>query len=209
MLNVYDIYLNFTPLTLYLNYFEWEKENIIDYSKIPIVKVNKKTFRDLYNNKVIIDKTFYDNIRLKTKYDGKSITACIFTDGIGIFAMKFNKTLENISRSELQLDDIDDVISLTDNISFTTINYKILENTYNIRTYTLEENRIREYLDNVIEESYKSNHFKLKYIYQEIIHGKTNNIKTIYSDLKKSLCNINKKHIEVYNLLNSIKKVKS
>ena len=94
---IYDISLNFNDE--YFDFYEWNKDDkIINIRKIPIFKVNNKTFYDFRMNKVLIDKEFLKLINNHTEYffnkTIKLMTAFLLTDGLDIIALKIDKNMK-------------------------------------------------------------------------------------------------------------------
>ena len=207
MIYIYDIMLNFND-KLY-EFFEWDdKDNIFYIRKIPLFRVSDNVLSDIINNKVIISKSFIEEIKNTYDFYDKDIKdnydlLCLFTNTkvvVGI-AIK-NNEIVHISR--LLLDEENDIINVSDSLDETFINYKI-KNKRNNNSFVLTryENMVRDELLYEIDKLYKEGNFeKLRYYYFEYFLEVDTNIDKICKKLYESvLNNFNNKHIKLYEII--------
>ena len=186
---IYDIILNYNDV--FYEFFDWNiDDKIYEIRKIPIFKVDNKTFNDIKNNKVTFDNSFISKIHNKTEYfigrTIKQMTGFLLTNGIDIIALKIDKS---IKYSSLQIDEELDILDEI-NINYININYNIISKNYCVnyktRLQIKQEQEIKNKLKKIISENNTS---KIKYIYYECFNVKEDNINNIISKLKKEINN--------------------
>lgn len=188
---IYDIYLNFQN-KLY-EFYDWDKnDKIYHIRRIPAIKVDYKTLKDIIKNEVEFK---IDNLDLENKceyYEGKSVkkfkSCFLITDGKNIVSIniKENKVL----KSKLILFEEEDIIRELKTLNKINLEYKIIKKIDSIDTLTRKENEIYiniiEYIDKLHENKEIE---KIKYLYYECFNIKEDNIKKIVDDFKYNLSN--------------------
>ena len=115
MTYIYDIILNYTDNNHVYEFFEWDKNDILDHiKKILLFRISPQEMNDIINYNIEVTDSFLEKIKNKTKtyQDEKNITySALFTDLNKIIALEFNKLGQVIARSSLLLDEEDEVIS--------------------------------------------------------------------------------------------------
>ena len=131
MIYIYDILLNFSDAILY-EFYEWNTNDHIDNMKrIKLAKISKKDFDLFLNYKIKIDSAFLLKI-FKTceVYLNKGIEVldyCVlFSDGVRVLAMEFNKNGISECKSKLLLDEEEEIASLATNLEFTEIKFELI-----------------------------------------------------------------------------------
>lgn len=188
---IYDIYLNFQK-KLY-EFYDWNKnDKIYHIRRIPAIKVDYKTLKDIILNDV---EFILDNLDLENKceyYEGKSIKKFKFcfliTDGKNIISININD--KEVLKSKLLLFEEDDVARELKGLDKIKLEYKIIKKIDDMTSLTRKENKIYiniiEYIDNL----YKNKEMeKIKYLYYECFNIKEDDMKKIVSEFKYNLTN--------------------
>ena len=188
----YDLTLNFKTNNLY-KFYEWElSDGLIEIKKIPIKRVDEKTFINISKYKGVVSDNFLLTIKNKTTYKkGSRINiikyACIITDTKFCLALLFNKKGEIISRSNLLLEDELNVIEIACSVKKEHLSFikqeEIIETNYLRQEINMIE-KIKKELSKALEENDKN---KLKYFYLEWFNKENNNIKQIYQEMMNEL----------------------
>lgn len=208
MIYIYDILLNFSDAILY-EFYEWNTNDHIDNMKrIKLAKISKKDFDLFLNYKIKIDSDFLLKI-FKTceVYLNKGIEVldyCVlFSDGVRVLAMEFNKNGVSECKSKLLLDEEEEIASLATNLEFTEIKFELIKEDVMNRFLTRKEIKMRKYLINEIKDSYRNKNLnKLKFLYTEYFDYNESNPEVMVNSLIDSMTNdLDDKHINLYNLL--------
>lgn len=208
MIYIYDILLNFNDGILY-EFYEWSlSDHIENMKRIKLVKISKKDFDQLLNNKVKINSDFLVKI-FKTceVYLNKGISvidySCLFSDGTRVLAIEFNSKGISECKSKLLLDEEEEIAMLATNLDFMEIDYEIIKEEKKNRFLTRKELKVRKYLISEIKDSYrKKNYSKLNFLYMEYFDYSEDDPKKMVDLLLKSMdeC-LEEKHFNLYNLL--------
>lgn len=196
----YDILLNFLDGPRIYDFFEWKKQDKIkNINRIPVFLVNKKTFIDIVNNDVVIEKDFLNIIKNKTtifssEYNKYIKYAFIITNKEKCYGINLDDKGNIIGKSSLLLDEEDEILELSDNMEEKEVKYKLKK--YNLKTNNIytrtEENKIR-FITKELEKAHnENNEEKLNYIYDEVLKDrkKSNNYEeliTIVNDNNKEV----------------------
>ena len=208
MIYIYDILLNFSDAILY-EFYEWNTNDHIDNMKrIKLAKISKKDFDLFLNYKIKIDSDFLLKI-FKTceVYLNKGIEVldyCVlFSDGVRVLAMEFNKNGVSECKSKLLLDEEEEIASLATNLEFTEIKFELIKEDVMNRFLTRKEIKMRKYLINEIKDSYRNKNLnKLKFLYTEYFDDNESNPEVMVNSLIDSMANdLDDRHINLYNLL--------
>lgn len=188
---IYDIYLNFQK-KLY-EFYDWNKnDKIYHIRRIPAIKVDYKTLKDIIENDVYFD---FNNLDLENKceyYEGKSIKkfklCFLITDGKNIISINIKEN--NILKSKLLLFEEDDIMRELKGLEKTKLKYKIINKLNDIDTLTRKENGIYINIIEYLDKLYKNKDIeKIKYIYYECFNIKEKDIKKIVNEFKTKLNN--------------------
>ena len=210
MIYIYDIILNFN--SVFYEFYEWDsKDNLTFIRKIPLVKVDTNFINDILTKKVVIDDPIVLEITNKCeitscKKANKIKYACLFTDSLKVIGVILNDKKQIIKVSDLLLDEANDVINISKRTNIRSITYNILENKNNEFFLTKKEIKIKNYLQDEIQNIQNKKDFsKLSYLYFEYF----NKIPTSDCNISKELLNsfknnLTTKHIELYELLKLI-----
>lgn len=215
MINVYDIILNLLDSNRLYESFEWnKKDNIEHIKKIPMVRVSTSSLDDIIHSVIVIDSDFLTEIYKKTEIyndDGLSVIdyGVLFTDNFKIVAVEFNKEGKSLFKSNLLLDEEEEILELSNEVKLRKIDYKVVKKNKCNDYLTREEEFRRNYLLKELKNSYKKKLYeKINYLYEEIyprdhksiderykilIHDITNNYDAHHNKIFQVLKLINKK----------------
>lgn len=177
-----------------INFYEWEnKDKITILKKVPIFKINDKSYEEIINKKIKIEQDFLNKISL-------SNNICIFCNDIDTVCIKFNNDGLKDKISKLDLVEEKEILDEMLNKQKSKIKYTIIsnENTYSYKTR--KEERIINDIVGYIEKE-KNNNDLIDYLYYEWFN-KNNNKKDKYVELIKSIKeNYTEKHNNFYKLI--------
>ena len=204
MIYIYDIILNFN--SVFYEFYEWDsKDNLTFIRKIPLVKVDTNFINDILTKKVVIDDPIVLEITNKCeitscKKANKIKYACLFTDSLKVIGVILNDKKQIIKVSDLLLDEANDVINISKRTNIRSITYNILENKNNEFFLTKKEIKIKNYLQDEIQNIQNKKDFsKLSYLYFEYFNKIPDNNCDISKELLNSFKNnLTTKHIELY-----------
>ncbi|MBP3635593.1 MAG: hypothetical protein J6J17_03950 [Bacilli bacterium] len=187
---IYDITLNFNKNNLY-EFYEWKEEDDPEFVlKIPMYKVDLKTFLDLKGNDIIIDKKILESLEDKTEvYTPSTISiiryACVFACDESTIAIEFDSDGNSYMKSALSIEEEIEVIESSKLIKYSILDYKIKnKNKIKNKFITRNEEETEKYLIKKLESMKKNGEeSKLKYIFYEIYNEKLTDIDKIYSKL--------------------------
>ena len=206
---IYDVILNFGDIYIY-DFYEWSKEDNIEYyKKIPIIRVNDKTFNNIKINALINDLDIIDSIYNITEiYDNKRISkinyVSIFTNGKNAIGLTLNNKGEIIMISKMLLDEEEEAceIGLTlkeKNIDINNNNQLFINNLYLTRSEYYKLSFLNIEINNLYKNKYIE---KLQYLYYECFNIKDKDINNIYKRLINFINNEwSNKHNELYDLV--------
>ena len=202
---IYDVILNFTD-NFYYDFYEWiEKDNLINFNKIPVIYVNKKVLYDFINYKIKIDKSLLLKIEnqsiVSRKFKNRFIYSLIISDGEKSIGINFDDKGNLIYKSALLPDEENEANMISLKLKQTRIYYK----KYNICKNELLRCDIekKKYLLKEFRKIKTNKEYdKLKYIYYEVFDELSNDNIYIYN---KIINNLDNYIIDFYKVLNSIK----
>ena len=125
--------------------------------------------------------------------------AFLLTDSYKVIGI--NIVNNNITYSDLLLDEACDITSISERINYTNLEYNIVESK-NINYFeTRKETNLKNSLLEEIEKIVNAKDFeKLEYLYFEYF-GKLKNNENIYTELVNSLDKINERHYKLLELI--------
>ncbi len=217
MINVYDIILNLIDSNRVYESFEWnKKDNIEHIKKIPMVRVTTNTLYDIINSTFTVDKSFLNEIYRKSEVYTDTGTSKIdygvlFTDTYKVVAVEFNKEGKSLFKSNLLLDEEDEILDLSNEVKLRSLDYKIVKRYNNSYLLTREEEFRRNYLLKELKISYKKKKFeKINYLYEEIYPKDNKSLVDRYKILLDSIDNnYNEKHDKLYGIIRLTHKKKT
>jgi len=201
---VYDLLLDFEDEVT--EFFEWSEDEEIEHiKKIPLFFVSYEMILDLFQNKVMVERSFLEKIyKMTEKYNLERIDyACLFTDGKVVIGVEFDNSGKSICYSRLQLIDEEEVTKYLKQEDREEVDYQVLEENKRKSMFTKTEKKIKKFLEREILASYDACQFsKLKYLYLEYFEKEENNFLKIRDELLNSVSeHLTKKHFELYEML--------
>ena len=199
----YEINLNFNDIAY--SFYEWNETDKLEHiKKIPVIKVKSNVLKKIVTNNFNVSKEFLDSINGRTlcKSNIKIENACIFSDTKNCIAIEFNNKGYSIARSNLMLEDENNICEIAYSFKYKDIELTNLE-IINIKDEFRQEIKIKNIINKEIIELYNNkNYKKIEYLYYEWFGKLENNIETMvknmYEDLKDSLKEI---HYEIYKII--------
>lgn len=175
---IYDVLVNFKyPL---IEFYDWDMDDdILNIKRIPLSKICSKDLNILKYHKFKID--ISDIIGLTKIFNDrkKNYTSIIYTDGNEALVFNFNDKGICISKSDLLLDEENDILDNSVSLKETIIKYEILSKDKIDLYKTRNQVEITKYLLNQINKIDDLD--KLNYIYFECFneHKNVSKIKLI------------------------------
>ncbi len=203
----YDIILNWNEKEAF-EFYEWNDTDYLELiKKIPLYKVKHKTFLDIISNEIKVNTEFLDLIKDRTTISGKNIInkvtyACLFTDSKNVIAVEFDKDGRTLNYSKLLIDDEINVLELSYNLKEYILEYEIITSLI-VNAILRQELEAKKLITLELNNLYQNNDLaKLKYLYFEYKGETSDNIKEIYTEIKKSLeGTFNDKILKLYYII--------
>lgn len=195
----YDVVLNFNDE--FYNFYEWDTSDTITYvKKIPIYKVTNDIINDFKTNNISLDVSFIQTIPISLVYKeifvekvyGLMIIASTDTS----IALNFDNNGKVLKISDVQLDDLEEIIDLTNKMKCTNIKYEALSEKKKRLVIRNEVNMV-DFINTKIDSI--KNKDEIKYIYYECFKRcDCSNVNDMKELIKKYY---NKNPIELFKLL--------
>lgn len=195
----YDVVLDFNDE--FYNFYEWDTSDTITYvKKIPIYKVTNDIINDFKTNNISLDVSFIQTIPISLVYKeifvekvyGLMIIASTDTS----IALNFDNNGKVLKISDVQLDDLEEIIDLTNKMKCTNIKYEVLSEKKKRLVIRNEVNMV-DFINTKIDSI--KNKDEIKYIYYECFKRcDCSNVNDMKELIKKYY---NKNPIELFKLL--------
>lgn len=205
MTYVYDLILNFDDC-LY-DFYEWDKnDKYFHIKRIGVVRVDSKTYNEIFDNKVVFNNDFFINVFNKCEYyDKKKVKtlpyAFLLTDSYRTMALMLDDELNVSKYSSLLLDEEEEVNNISSRLPVNKLEYNIIEPN-KVSDLTRYEKKILNYIERDLNNSYYNKDIeKLKYLYYEYFNRENDNIDDIYNSLLLTLKKYDIKHNNLYKLI--------
>lgn len=216
MTNVYDIVLNLLDSKRVYEAFEWNnKDNLEHIKKMPIYKVDSNTLDDFIYNLVVVNQQFLDEIYQKSEvYSGEKTNiidyACLFTDDYKVLGVEFNKEGKSLFKSFLLIDEEDEILDISNELSRKIISYKVIKKLKRSNFLTREEEFRKNYLLRELKYAYRKNMYeKINYLYEEVYPKNNKTVEEKYDKLINDIDNnFSSIHNELYKILKLIQSKK-
>ena len=172
---IYDILVNFKyPL---IEFYDWNiDDDILNIKRIPLSKISSKDLNVLKYHKFKIDISDIKGLTKIFNDRKKSYTSIIYTDGNEALVFNFNDKGICISKSDLLLNEENDILDNSVSLKETIIKYEILSKDKIDLYKTRNQVEITKYLLNQINKIDDLD--KLNYIYYECFNEHKNISKT-------------------------------
>lgn len=208
MTYIYDILLNWTDERPY-EFYEWKEDDMIEQiKKLPLIKIDSKTFNNLKNNDLVVEYKILDTIYKKTITSSNRIEVfldyvSLFTDGKDVIAAEFDKKGKSLMKSTLLLDEMEEVLEISKKLKITNFNYKVIKsNKYNFNNTRLESEYKRLIIKELNKIKSNKNIDKLRYLYYEWFNEINSNFNYMYNRLRNVLSlDWDDRHFQLYNLI--------
>src|SRR5574344_3097957 len=184
MTYIYDILLNFNEE--YYEFYDWNKDDkIIHIKRIPIYRIDEKDIKNIIYSSIVFDSKFLEMIKDKTevflKHETKSMKySCLLCANEKLVAINLNEHGKVIGKSDLLIDEYNEIINVSDNFNYIEINYVIEENN-NINLFKTRKTKEKnKFITNELK------HFtleELQYIYYDLYTKCENDIDIILKEL--------------------------
>lgn len=209
MIYIYDILLNWTDTDKIYEFFEWERDDMIEHiKKIPLIKIDSNHLSCFMNNNIKVDVKFLEPLKNKSeafcqKKVEKIEYACLLTDEKRVIAIEFDESGQSIYRSHLLLDEEIEILEISERLQEQDISYQTLSCYHPSFYLTRKEENMKKYLLRELKNTYQShNDQKLHYLYSECFDDEEIEPKKMYEQFISSLKeNFNEKHRRIYQLL--------
>lgn len=190
---IYDIKLNFN--NEFYEFYEWEKKDKITHmNKIPSYKITNKDIYNLKYNTIKVNKDFFKN---------KNQTF-IFSNGYSVIAVKFNNKGYNKLKSDINIENQEEIINIINNQKTIKLNYKIIKKE-KIEFKTRIEKENKNKLIKKITEIYNNKEYnKINYIYLECFNNKNNSVEKKYNIIKKEIIKGKDNFYKIFNIFKLI-----
>ena len=193
---IYDILLNYNDYAY--DIFEWNKNDKITHvRKIPLIKLKTYDLLNFINKNIKLDSDFLLKIYKKTElFNKKNIDyAFVGTDGKIVIAFKIEKG--KMKYSQLFLDEENEVLDFSVNLTFTDIKYNVINSKNRDYLVTRNEKMMKKYIYDELKKIKDIE--KLNFLYLECFNKKSENvIIDIYKDLNSNFDNI---YVKFYKIL--------
>lgn len=191
----YNVTVNFNKSLI--NFYEWnEKDNITKLNKTLVYEVDMKTYKDILNMNIIVNKSFLDKL-------ATSDYTCIFTTEVDAVCVKFDAMGSIILISKLLLDEEKDILEELTKENKIILNYKKISNKQiQYSKFTRNEKQNIDKILNFLNKE-KDNTSLIEYLYYEWFNKmKSNNkYKDLYLGVMKEYCDKHDKLLKIIELL--------
>lgn len=209
MIYIYDILLNWTKEDRLKEFFEWNLEDDLEHiKKIPVIRISEIMLKDLLTSKVRVDKMFLSKIKSKTEsYFHNDIDiidyAVIVTTLKKALALEFDNEGNVIYKSNLLLDEEEEVLEMGEELSVIDIDYKIKSINNRILFLTRKEEEERNFLIKEIKRIKQNREeSKLNYLYKEFFSDELSDFDSKIKVLEKEISkDYSLFHHKLYKLL--------
>lgn len=207
MTYIYDVLLNFTEEERGYEFFEWNIDDEIEHIKrIPLYRVSTKTLGEILTHNIILNKEFLNEIKDKTLSYKKTSNleySVLLTDLNKIIALEFNSSGNIIARSNLLLDEEEEIIEESYEVAEENIMYILDKKIDKENFLTRKEQKHQKYLIQEINYLYKEKLYdKLNYLYEELYSKDKLSIDKKYERIKEDITsNYNDRHNNLYEIV--------
>jgi len=197
---IYDILLNFN--NEYYEFYDWNNDDKLTHiRKIPIFKISDEALKNIIYNEVTVDDDLLKKIKNRTEVFSKNYVdilnyACLVCNDKKVVAIRCNDRGKIIGKSDLLIDEHNEIIAVLDRYTDYDLNYKICSVNEIVNFKTRKEVKMQKF---ILKEIDKQSTSKLEYLLYECNNETCNNRETIIRKIKNSL---DSEHIEdIYNFL--------
>ena len=204
---IYDILINFKEEVY--DFFDWNYSDEIEHiRKIPVIRVDSKSFYDIKHNYVKMDDDILIKIKDRTEvFDNRKVKvlkyALLLTNGTEVIGFNLDENGINKYTSNLLVDEESEVLEICERLDEEKIGFKIIKTKQVDEFITRNDKNIIKYIKKEIKLLDKQNDLeKLKYLYYECFETKTDSKNKIIKEINECLNNYNEKiFIKIYDFL--------
>ena len=202
----YDVLLNFQDKEDLFKFYEWEEKDDMDLiKKIPLFRIDTKSFQEFIKYEVIFSTDFVSEIKNKTILKSSTKTlknAFLVSDSKDALALELDDNGGVISRSRLLLADEINLSDVMFTMKETKLNYQKIKK-YKEKKSIRQIEEIKKLITCEIDTLYESNNIsKLKYLYYEWFNSLSEDIKKMVIHMKKELkTNFDENQQRIYELI--------
>lgn len=212
---IYDIVLNFNKKNIY-KFFEWREEDEPEFIlKIPVFKISIEDMNKLKNNNFCVNKSFLNSLFDKTEvYAPNAVKkikySCVLANEECAFAVEFDNDGNSYMKSNISIDEENEIIEFILQMKYTIIDYKITSYNKSKNEFsTRREKEVSNHICKSLEKMFKNRESsKLKYIFYEIYSEKIDDYNRAYVKLLNIANNKDSKFYELEKLINLIENKK-
>lgn len=194
---IYDVLLNFN--NEYYEFYDWNNDDKLTHiRKIPIFKVTDEVLKNIIFNEVIISEDLVKRIKNKTEVFSKNYIdileyACLLCNDKKVVAIKCNEKGRIIGKSDLLIDEHNEIIAVLDRYEDYALEYKVINSNEVINFRTRKEIKMQRF---ILKEIDKQPTSKLEYLLYECNNETCENRDAIIRKIKS---NLNSEYItEIY-----------
>lgn len=208
MIYIYDILLNFIDGSRVYEFFEWEKNDMVEHIKrIPLYYVDDNILDDVLNKEVTFSIDFLKEIYNRTIIFGNNFDNIInysflFSNGERCYAFELDDKGKVIYKSSLLLDEEEEILEICSSMEKYTPSYQAEDKVLNTNILTRSEERKKNFVERDLIYTYKNKEYsKLEYLYSECF----GNDKTSYKEkFDRLILSINEQNSPYRKRLNFI-----
>ncbi len=187
----YDILLNFGSDNELFSFYEWEKDDAVEFvKKVPLFRVSTETFLDNLKYQVQYEKEVISLIQNKTIVKANanvSENLMIISDNKNALALEIGLDGTVIGRSKLLLEDEENLLEILYTMKETHFDYKKIKK-YKNRNSLRQIEKIKKLIKCELDTLYESkNVSKLKFLYYEWFNKSGKNIDLMYHEMQEKL----------------------
>lgn len=191
MTYIYDIIVNFVDGDRLVEFFEWDNRDVIEHVKrVPLVRVDEEVFFDFIGREVVVSDAFLSLIKGKTSFfsECRSDYVVLISNGMRAYAFEFSSDGSVLCRSSLLLDEEDEIVLISKELSTLEIKYQSLGDRQIVHNSTRREDKNRHFVRKEIEIAFNDGDIeKLNYMYSECFNDTCSDLTKIYQKLLNSL----------------------
>lgn len=207
---VYDVLVNLS--TEMYDFYDWEEsDTLMHVRRIPIFKVNEKTYDDFYTKKIKVNEDFTNSIKDKTQiFGGRNIeiieSSCIISNGTSALMIEFNNEGKINRKSKFLINEELEIVEVAKTLKNIKIDYNILDNKTLVNKMIRSEKRTLKHILKELE-NLKDDNEKINYLYYEWFETEegSNKYVSLVKSIKKEFTSKHEEFLELLNLL-TIKK---
>ena len=218
MTYIYDILLNFIDGSRVYEFFEWEKQDMVEHIKrIPLFCVDDEVLEDALTKDIVFSKNFLQEIYNKTLVFGSDLEniisyAFLLSNCKRCYAFELDDKGSIICRSSLLLDEEEEILDVCHSVDIYEIKYEKKNKSKDSCLLTRCEEKKKNFIKRDLIYTYQNKEFtKLDYLYTECFGNDDSTYKEKFDKLMFSINDMNslsRKRLNfILNLANNKNKI--